>query len=284
MSGAAGSFGVVAANSFLAGQDAWLRRLGNLRNVVRQEVVARQLAQHLPAPPATVLDVGAGQGTQALRLAALGHVVTAVEPDEGMRAAFDRSAADLDQVARDRVTLLGGDLDSLAASVRSATFDVVLCHGVLMYLPESRSAIRSLAERLAPGGTLSVLARNGDALAWRPASRHDWSAAIRMLDESTAARVEGRDAFYRNEIGVDARADTLASLTSACADAGLDVEAWGGVRVASDDVPVDEPAPRGAELAELLDVEERLGATDPYRALGTLLHVIARRPRQPAGS
>ncbi|GAA2151988.1 hypothetical protein [Humibacillus xanthopallidus] len=62
----------MAANSFLPGQDAWLQRLGNLRNVVRQEVVARQLAPHLPAPPATVLDVGAGQGTQALRLAALG--------------------------------------------------------------------------------------------------------------------------------------------------------------------------------------------------------------------
>jgi SAM-dependent methyltransferase len=274
----------VADNSFLAGQDAWLGRLGNLRNVVRQEVVARQLAPHLPRPPATVLDVGAGQGTQALRLAALGHAVTAVEPDDRMRAAFDRGAEVLDEVARDRVTLLGGDLDSLAASVRSATFDVVLCHGVLMYLPESRSAIRSLAERLTPGGMLSVLARNGDALAWRPASRHDWRAAIRMLDESEAARVEGRDAFYRNEIGVDARADTLASLTSACADAGLDVQAWGGVRVASDDVPVDEPAPRGDELADLLDVEERLGATDPYRALGTLLHVIARRPRQPAES
>jgi SAM-dependent methyltransferase len=272
----------VAANSFRAGQDAWLERLGNLRNVVRQEVVARQLAPHLPEPPSSVLDAGAGQGTQALRLAALGHVVTAVEPDDAMRAAFDRAAASFDDAVRDRVTLLAGDLDSLRASVRSATFDVVLCHGVLMYLPASRPAIRSLAARLAPGGRLSVLARNGDALAWRPASRHDWRAAVRMLDESVAARAVGRDAFYRNEIGVNARADTLASLTSACIDAGLDVETWGGVRVASDDVAVDEPAPRGNELADLLDVEERLGATDPYRALGTLLHVIARRPRQPA--
>lgn len=151
-----------------------------------------------------------------------------------------------------------------------------------MYLPESRSAIRSLADRLAPGGVLSVLARNGDSLAWRPAARHDWQAATRMLAESTAARAEGRDAFYRNEIGVDARADTLESLTSSCTAAGLEVEVWGGVRVASDDVPVDQPAPLGDELAALLDVEERLGATDPYRALGTLLHVIARRPRRPA--
>jgi SAM-dependent methyltransferase len=273
----------VASNTFLTGQDPWLERLGNLRNVVRQEVVARQLAPHLPAPPSTVLDVGAGQGTQALRLAVLGHVVTAVEPDATMRAIFDRAAAGLHQSVRDRITLLDGDLDRLAATTQSASFDVVLCHGVLMYLPASRPAIRSLAQRVAPGGVLSVLARNGDALAWRPASRHDWVGATQMLSECAAARAEGRDAFYRNEIGVDARADTLESLMSSCVEAGLEVETWCGVRVASDDVAVDEPAPQGDELAALLDVEERLGATDPYRALGTLLHVIARRPARPVG-
>jgi SAM-dependent methyltransferase len=274
----------VASNTFLTGQDPWLERLGNLRNVVRQEVVARQLTPHLPAPPSTVLDVGAGQGTQALRLAALGHVVTAVEPDERMRGAFARAAAGLDRAVRARVTLVDGDLAGLAEATHSAVFDVVLCHGVLMYLPESRSAIGTLAQRLAPGGVLSLLARNGDALAWRPASRHDWAGASEMLTETDAARAEGRDAFYRNEIGVDARADTLGSLVSSCADAGLEVEAWCGVRVASDNVPVDEPVPSDDELASLLDVEERLGATDPYRALATLLHVIARRPWQAAPS
>jgi SAM-dependent methyltransferase len=209
--------------------------------------------------------------------------VTAVEPDETMRATFDRATAGLVQSVRDRITLLDGDLDRLAATTQSASFDVVLCHGVLMYLPESRPAIRSLAQRVAPGGVLSVLARNGDALAWRPASRHDWMGATQMLAECAAARAEGRDAFYRNEIGVNARADTLESLMSSCAEAGLEVETWGGVRVASDDVAVDEPAPQGDALAALLDVEERLGATDPYRALGTLLHVIARRPTRPYG-
>jgi hypothetical protein len=32
------------------------------------------------------------------------------------------------------------------------------------------------------------------------------------------------------------------------------------------------------ELAALLDVEERLGATDPYRQLGQPAHLIVRRP------
>jgi hypothetical protein len=124
---------------------------------------------------------------------------------------------------------------------------------------------------------VSIAARNGDAMAWRPAVRHDWPAALAMLDEMRRAAEEGRDARYRNEIGVDARADTLASLTADCEAAGLEVTAWYGIRVASDDVAVDEPAPEGDELTALPDVEERLGSTDPYRALGTLLHVVARR-------
>jgi len=124
---------------------------------------------------------------------------------------------------------------------------------------------------------VSIVARNGDAMAWRPARRHAWADALAMLDEVQMAADEGRDARYHNEIGVDARADTLASLTRDCEAAGLEITAWYGVRVASDDVPVDEPAPEGAELEVVLEVEQRLGMTDPYRALGTLLHVVARR-------
>ena len=54
--------------------------------------------------------------------------------------------------------------------------------------------------------------------------------------------------------------------------------------MSSDDVPVDQPVPEGVELSMLLDVEDRLGSTDPYRAVGTLLHVIARRPPRSGAS
>lgn len=268
----------VVRNRFAEGLEPWLARLGNLRNVVRQEMVARQLAAHLPAPPVRVLDVGAGQGTQALRLAALGHDVTAIEPEARMRDAFRRQATALQPAARSPVTLLAGDVTALEDVTSPAAFDVVLCHGLLMYLPESDPAITTLASRLAPGGLLSLVTRNGAAMAWRPAIRRDWTAALAMLDEISLAEREGRDARYRNEIGVDARADTLESLDAYCRATGLTVEQWYGIRVATDDVPVNAPTPPPDELARLFDVEERLGRTDPYRALGTLLHVVARAP------
>lgn len=265
-------------NSFLGGIDPWLARLGNLRNVVRQEMVTRQLDAHLggdAGAPLRVLDVGAGQGTQSLRLAARGHLVTAVEPDERMRDAFLSYAAGLAEAST--VTLVEGGVEDLDAVLGEERFDVVLCHGVLMYLPESGPAIAALARRVAPGGLLSLVTRNGAAMAWRPALRGDWQAALDMLDEIEDAAREHRDPSYRNEIGVDARADTLESLTTHCVEGGLAVECWYGVRVSSDGVPVDTPTPEPEVLAMLLDVEERLGRTDPYRHLGTLLHVVARR-------
>lgn len=263
-------------NTFSGGIDPWLGRLGNLRNVVRQEMVSRQLGGHLGAGPLRVLDVGAGQGTQAVRLAAAGHRVTAVEPDARMREAFSTYAAGLADPGA--ATLVEGEIDRLEEVLGDVEFDVVLCHGVLMYLSESGGAMTRLAARVAPGGLLSVVARNGAAMAWRPAIRREWRAALEMLDEIEASAKDGRDARYVNEIGVPARADSLRSLTVHCEAAGLQVEDWYGIRVATDGVGVDAPTPPPDELSVVLDVEERLGRTDPYRQLGTLLHVLARRP------
>src|SRR5436189_3673250 len=78
--GSVAGYGGAITDGFAAGEDRWRARLGTLRQVVRQEVVARQLEDHLPgAPPRRVLDVGCGQGTQALRLAGRGHPVTGLD-------------------------------------------------------------------------------------------------------------------------------------------------------------------------------------------------------------
>ncbi|HEX5969983.1 MAG TPA: methyltransferase domain-containing protein [Intrasporangium sp.] len=271
----------LAAAGFSTGLAPWLERLDNLRNVVRQQLVARQLDAHLPTSegPLRVLDVGAGQGTQALRLARLGHVVTAVEPSPQMRAAFARAAAALEDDARERVTLLDGDVTALSHLTSPAAYDVVMCHGVLMYLPEPGPAVAELARCAVPGALVSVVARNADALAWRPSMRHEWTAALDVLDEQERAFSDGTDARYVNEIGVRARADRLDQLVATFEREGLRVEQWYGIRVASDDVGVDTPVPPPEELTRIVEVEERLGRTDPYRRLGTLIHVIA-RPRE----
>jgi len=257
----------------------WLGAVGNVRNVVRQEMISRQLDRHLPPPPARVLDVGAGQGTQSIRLARAGHRVHAVEPDADMGAAFQAALASERAEVQDLVTLQEGRIGELAALIGDRVDDVVLLLGVLMYLPASQPAISELVRHVAPGGLLALAIRTNTSAVWRPVARQDWRAALAAFDEYDSARRERRDMRYLNEIGTPARADDLAQLTSYASILGLGLENWYGVRIAVDPEEVDpEPPHDPHELAALLDLEERLGATDPYRQLGQLAHLILRRP------
>jgi S-adenosylmethionine-dependent methyltransferase len=271
--------GAAAGDStFGVGRPAWLGGLGNVRNVVRQEMISRQLGRHLPGHPGRVLDVGAGQGTQSIRLARAGHHVLAVEPDPGMRAAFLAGLGAEPGQVRDRVLLRDGSVGSLAAMTGGEVYDVVLLMGVLMYLPASPPVIAGLAAHVAPGGFLAVAVRTATSALWRPAARQDWRAALAAFEEYDAARIGGRDMRYINEIGTPARADDLEALTAAAVADGLELEHWYGVRIAVDLEELD-PAPPSdpGQLAALLDVEERLGAADPYRQLGQLAHLILRK-------
>lgn len=265
-------------------RDRWLGGLGNVRNVVRQEIITRQLRAHLPDPPGRVLDVGAGQGTQSLRLARSGYRVVAVEPDPDRRAQLGVALHNGPAEVAERVTVVAGSLGDLGSSVATGRYDVVLCLGVLTYLPGSRAAITELAGYVAPGGLLCVAVRTPASAVWRPAARQDWLAALEALEERAAAHAQGRDMRYLNEIGAPARTDDIGSLTEVAAESGLELVRWYGVRVAVDLAELDPPAPADArQLAALLDVEERLGATDPYRHLAQLAHLILRRPHPGPG-
>lgn len=270
--------GVSADSTFAGGRGVWLDRIDRVRNVVRQEMIFRQLTRHLPPDPARILDVGAGQGTQSIRLARAGHEVLAVEPDPEMRANL-QAALDIERSeVRDRVSVAAGALGELAAVIGEDRYDAVLVLGVLMYLPSSEPVIAELGSHVAPGGLLAVATRTTTSALWRPAARQDWRAAQAAFAEYDAARGDGRDLRYVNELGTPARADDFDALIAAAAEAGLQLENWYGVRVAVDLSELDPAAPEDPDqLAALLEVEERLGATDPYRQLAQLAHLILRR-------
>jgi SAM-dependent methyltransferase len=256
------------ATRFTPGETEWRARLGTLRQVVRQEMVARRLAAHLPGTRALrVLDVGCGQGTQLLRLARVGHHVTGLDASATLLAELTGSLAGEPAEVRERVRTVHGDAVDLADLFPPESFDAVLCHGVLMYFDDPGPLLAALARTVAPEGLVSLLVRNGDALAMRPGLRGDWETAAQAFDRMS----------YDNRIGVAARADRLADLTASLAGHGLTVRAWYGVRVFTDLAAPDAPPPEGAELEALLACEERAGSTDPYRRVAALTHVIAGR-------
>jgi len=79
-------------DGFADAEVKWTDRLGTLRNVVRQDLIARQLAEHV-AGGESVLDVGCGQGTQAIRLARRGCRVVGVDPSPQLLVRLNSDAA-----------------------------------------------------------------------------------------------------------------------------------------------------------------------------------------------
>jgi SAM-dependent methyltransferase len=232
--------------------------------------VARQLDEQIAGrfpvgQRLRVLDVGMGQGTQALRLARAGHQVTGLEQDAKMLAAARQALAAEPEGIRSRVRLIEGDGRETGVHFLPGSFDVVLCHGVLMYVEEPDPLLAGLARMLAPGGLLSLLVRNADALAMRPGLSGDWTATLAAFDTDA----------YVNRLGLAVRADRLATLTSTLAGIGAALHAWYGVRVFTDTAPDGTPAPDDVET--LLAAEERAGRTDPYRQVAALLHLCGVR-------
>ncbi|WP_394434810.1 class I SAM-dependent methyltransferase [Streptomyces sp. SGAir0957] len=214
-----------------------------------------------------VLDVGMGQGTQALRLARAGHKVTGVEQEAEMIAAARQALAAEPEGVRERVRLVEGDGRETGVHFLPGSFDVVLCHGVLMYVEEPDALLAGLARMLAPGGLLSLLVRNADALAMRPGLAGDWVTALGAFDSTN----------YRNRLGLDVRADRLSTLTDTLAGIGAPLHAWYGVRVFTDQAEDGLEPPERGELQTLLAAEERAGRTEPYRRVAALLHLCGVR-------
>ncbi|WP_286257394.1 class I SAM-dependent methyltransferase [Streptomyces graminofaciens] len=212
-----------------------------------------------------VLDVGMGQGTQALHLARAGHQVTGIEREPKLIAVAREKLAAEPEGIRGRVRIVEGDGRDTGVHFLPGSFDVVLCHGVLMYVEEPDALLAGLARMLAPGGLLSLLVRNGDALAMRPGLAGDWAGTLGAFDTTA----------YRNRLGLDVRADRLGALTATLAGIGAPLHAWYGVRVFTDLASDDAAVP--ADLEALLAAEERAGRTDPYRQVAALLHLCGVR-------
>jgi S-adenosylmethionine-dependent methyltransferase len=140
-----------------------------LRGLVRYELAARQLDLHLPPPPARLIDVGGGAGHQTLRLAQRGYDIVLADPSKEMlRRAADRLSA-LEPETKERVELVQADAKRCIELYPAGVFDAALCQGVVMYLPSTEPVVHVLASLVRPGGVVSLIAKNGDALAMRAA-------------------------------------------------------------------------------------------------------------------
>jgi SAM-dependent methyltransferase len=132
-------------------------------------------------PVARVLDVGCGTGRLALGLAALGHIVTGVDPAQASLAAARAKAG------ADRITWLEGT----ARSAPAAAFDIALMTGHVAQSfvddDEWAGTLSELRRALVQGGRLAFDARDPGARAWERWNPQDSRALINLSDDRAVA-------------------------------------------------------------------------------------------------
>ncbi|HSH18737.1 MAG TPA: methyltransferase domain-containing protein [Candidatus Saccharimonadales bacterium] len=238
-----------------------------VRGYVREEVTRIDLLEHLPEDELSVLDVGGGAGRDAIWLARRGHRVRVVDPSVE-QTVIATVHADMAGVT-ERVRIEQGDTEAILRA-DAEQYDVVLSHGVLMYVPDPEAHLNLLHDKVRPGGIVSILTKGkeGSLQRLRQAGKHD---------EADRLHQTGR---MINNLGFDVLAVDEPEMSRLLGGAALRLTAWYGVRITSDadnrkiaEVPVDE-------MSNIIEDEIRFAAEPSMRAKGQMLHFICTREEQ----
>jgi S-adenosylmethionine-dependent methyltransferase len=237
-----------------------------VRTAVVWEALQDALARHVRSGSTLdVVDVGGGTGGFAVPLAELGHRVTVIDPSPDALASLERRAGEVGV----SVTAVQGEAAGLADVVLPGSADLVLCHGVLEHVDALEPAVAAIATVLRPGGLLSLLAANRNAVVVARAISGRFDQARHALDDPHGRFGPG-DPLPRRF--------TAEALTALLHGEGLEVAAVHGVRTFADLVPggLVDGEPGAAEA--LLDLERAVADRDDFRALATQLHLPDQQP------
>ncbi|MBY6210761.1 methyltransferase domain-containing protein [Microbulbifer agarilyticus] len=248
------------------------RIYGGLKGEIRLAVLQRDLAPYLSVgrgqgdnPTPVVVDAGGGQGQFALDLAEVGSRVWITDIS---RAMLDL-ASDAVKVKglQDRVTLKQLALQDLPQTEEIPPADLLLCHAVLEWLAEPQQALVHLADKLKPGGYLSLTFYNRRALEFRLLQRGSLRQLDRHLESGNWGGHPGSLTPHNPLLTED--------VMDWVAQAGLNVVAHSGIRCFHDFMT---PEMRDKLPPEpIVEKELRYSRIDPYRQMARYVHLLCRR-------
>jgi S-adenosylmethionine-dependent methyltransferase len=213
----------------------------------------------VPGQVAELLDCGGGSGTYAVPLAVAGADVTVVDISADALAILTHRAAEAGVAPL--VHPVQGDVEALGELLVGRQFDLVLAHGILEAVDDVAGTFAGIADRVRPGGMMSVLVTNPAASVIARALAGEPEAALAELDELTAVAAR---------VGPDV-------VQQLCRTAGLIVEARHGIGVFSDLVPgsaLDQPGARDA----LDRLDAGAAGRSPFAEIAARVHLLVRRP------
>jgi S-adenosylmethionine-dependent methyltransferase len=209
--------------------------------------------------PLAVWDTGCGLAQISLELAAHGHRMTLCDVSEKMLAR-----------ARQKFQHHGlpAEFHHQAAQALAPglpPFDLVLCHALLEWLAQPMPTLRIIADRVKPGGYLSLLFYNRNAMVYLNALKGQWRWRNLLNDSyiGKGVKLTPPHPQYPHEVIEH-------------------LERWGfhitihtGIRVFHD--YVSRETREQSDPSELFELEQRYCRMPTYRDMGRYVHLVGQR-------
>jgi len=251
---------------FRTGAAKYAAYLETREGQLRLDLAFANLENFLPQGTRSVLalDIGAGTGAMAVRLARLGFHVTLLDASVPMLDLAERAAREAG--VTERIALKHGDAAQLANWFDARSFDLVLCHNILEYIDDPGSVLHAAGWALRdPSSVLSVVVRNQAGEVFKAGIKDGDLASA----ESNLTAQWGHESLYGGKV----RLFTAEGLQTVLRTASLKVVAQRGIRVVSDYLPPDVSLT--AEYERVFSLERKLGSRPDFAAVARYMHYLA---------
>ena len=235
---------------------------GTTKGDVRLHVLWQDLLTAIPALSAgglRIIDVGAGIGEIANKVAELGHEVTLCDPSHEM---LEKARTSIHEAGLSHTVRF---VESAAQELQDkcvGQFDVVMCHAVLEWLADPKEGLSGLLSLLNPDGYLSLMFYNRNAAILKRVLRGEHIGALK----------ESKADSENDQRPVSLEPDVVQSWLIG---SGLHVHSKAGIRIFHDHLP--EQFRRPGELEELLQMETEFRKREPFASLAQHIHFVCRR-------
>lgn len=230
-------------------------------------VACANIQHHLPKAqsPLHILDIGGGNGLDAITYAKQGHRVTLLDSSPDMIAEA-REAADAENLTA-FISCCHADLIEVPIHFPEPVFDVVVCHNVIQYVEDPFSALQAITTALKPHGMLSLIGANQYSEAYREVLQNlNPQAAREKLQISVIQSQTFQQPMHLYT--AQEMIDVLHHLQF------TNIQQY-GIRCVFDYIPDNDLKAEPRMFAQLEALEQILSGTYPYYLLARYFHLIA---------
>lgn len=233
---------------------------------LRYDTSRMNIARHTDDRMLRVLDVGGGDGMDAIYYAKLGHSVTLTDCSSTMLFEAKRSAEE--QGVSGQLKIYQTEPDALPDLLGEQPFDLILCHMMIEFVPDAQVLLGEMCKLLGTGGLISILDTNRYA--------DVYMKAFQMNSLPDALKAVGVKEYFHpwvNRLTPRFSADDFIDQLDLY---GCTLEGHYGVLNICAFLP-NEPKFDAEYFNELKELEHQLTDKYPYYLLARFFQVIARK-------